>query len=58
MKAITIHEPYVSAIFARRKRHETRSRQTHYRGTIVVCTAKVMTADERKLAQSDACKDV
>jgi hypothetical protein len=58
MKAITIHEPYVSAILALRKRYETRGWKTDYRGDVVLCTAKVMTADERQLALSDHYKDV
>ncbi len=37
MKALTLHQPYASLMAYALKRNETRSRQTRYRGDVVIC---------------------
>ena len=47
MKAITLWQPYASLMAAGIKRNETRGRLTHYRGDLVICSAKrEMNCDE------------
>lgn len=45
MKVLTIKEPYVSAIALGKKRYETRSWKTNYRGEIYIHTAKSVMSD-------------
>lgn len=45
MKAITIKEPYVTAIALGMKHYETRSWKTNYRGEIYIHTAKTVMPD-------------
>jgi activating signal cointegrator 1 len=40
LTAISLHEPWASAMAFGFKRNETRNRLTHFRGDLVVCAAK------------------
>lgn len=40
MKAITLYQPWASALFAGLKTHETRSWRTNYRGTLIIHASK------------------
>lgn len=39
MKAISLHQPWATAMAIGLKRNETRNRLTHYRGDLVICSA-------------------
>lgn len=47
LKAISLHQPYASAMKMGWKTNETRNRPTHYRGDLVICSA------QRPLSESD-----
>lgn len=48
MKAISLWEPWATAMALNLKRNETRSWSTNYRGDLAICAAKrPMTGDER-----------
>lgn len=47
MKAISLHQPWASAVAIGLKKYETRSRLTHVRGRIAIHAAKRRTFDQR-----------
>lgn len=47
MKAISLHQPWTSAVAIGWKKHETRNRLTHVRGRIAIHAAKRRTFDQR-----------
>lgn len=52
MKALTLWQPWASAIGAGLKQYETRGWQTHYRGPLIIHAAKKsMGKNEKQLAQ-------
>ena len=51
MKAISLHQPWASAIALGKKTVETRHWLTHYRGPIAIHAAKIWTGE-----QQDFCK--
>lgn len=48
MKAITIHQPFASAIAFGVKRYETRTWKTHFRGKIAISAGKKTVPEEFK----------
>ena len=56
MKAISLWQPWASAIALGCKRIETRHWATHYRGPIAIHAAKRWTLEEREFAASVACR--
>jgi hypothetical protein len=53
MKAISLYNPYAVAIALGLKKIETRPRRTHFRGDLVICSAKrPMNSDGFELADS------
>lgn len=48
MKAITIHQPFASAIAFNAKRYETRTWKTHFRGRIAISAGKRTIPEEFK----------
>lgn len=49
MKALTLHQPYASLIAIGYKQYETRSRRTHYRGKLLITSAKKDTKQQREV---------
>lgn len=56
MRAITLWQPWASAIALGHKKIETRSRRTHVRGQLAIHAAKRWTAGQKEFAQVEkAC---
>jgi hypothetical protein len=53
MKAITVTQPWATLIAVGHKRIETRSWQTHYRGTIAIHAAKTWTKADKAFAAEE-----
>lgn len=53
IKAITLHQPYATAIVLGHKRHETRSWRTDYRGPLAIHAAKTFPAYARNFARTE-----
>lgn len=51
MKALTLHQPWASAIVAGLKRHETRSWATSYRGPLAIHAGKSLPAYAREFIE-------
>ena len=58
MKALTLHQPWASAIAWRLKYHETRSWSTKYRGPIAIHAAKSIPKYAREFMQEDRYKQI
>jgi hypothetical protein len=54
MKALTIHQPWASAIASGMKRFETRSWKTSYRGPLVIHAARMVPAYAKEFATVEA----
>lgn len=51
MKVLSLRQPWAHAMVLRRKRIETRSWRTHYRGPLAIHAARNFTAEEQQFAR-------